>query len=119
MLQSAVVAQLLGDGEHVDRLFLHAKVLNGLIDHLVGRVVETVGLENVVDKRVGVFFEHERAKHGFLDFSVLRLNFSEFGNQLRLMRRLVAPIVLTCFFYFKFHSFVAALILDLTTAKIS
>ena len=72
LLQSAVEAQLFGDGEHVDRFLGGSEALDSRIDCGVGRLVETFGFEQVADRCVGVLFEHECAEDSLFEVLVAR-----------------------------------------------
>ena len=71
-IQCAVQAQLLDHGEHVDGALRGAEGLNSLIYALMGRFVETVGVQYVANNGVGVLLKHESAKHGSLEACVAR-----------------------------------------------
>ena len=103
LFKVALLAQLLGDGEHVDGPLLYAQRLYGLIYHLVGVFVEALGLQDVAHHRVGVLLEHERTQHGLLHFGVLWLFFAEFAQRLLFGARLAhrgyhAAVVVFCHF---------------------
>lgn len=58
LVEVAVLGQLFGDGEHVDRALGHAQVAHGGIHLLVARLIEAFGVEHLADHCVGVFVNH-------------------------------------------------------------
>ena len=66
--------QLLDDRDRVDRLVLAVELADRLVDDLVLRGVEVVGLERILDGQAvpGLLREHHRAEHGLLGVEVVR-----------------------------------------------
>ncbi|OGX80813.1 hypothetical protein BEN47_06030 [Hymenobacter lapidarius] len=58
-------------GELVDGLRFIKQPDDGFVDELVRRLVEALGLEQVDDRGEGIFFQHERAKHGHFELGSL------------------------------------------------
>ena len=71
-LKRTVETELLGNGQKVDGSLRSAERLYGFIDFLMGRLIETFGLEYVADYGVCVFFDHQRAEHSRFDIGVAR-----------------------------------------------
>ena len=85
LVKHLVAAQLIGDGEHVDGLTCRCERLDSLVDLLIGRVIERLGLENLAHVVVGVFFQHESAQDGILKGGVLRRQFAKLSDDFGLM----------------------------------
>ena len=73
VFQVALARQLLGNRPYIHRLFLHRQLLNGLVNLLVTRFVETIGIEHLAHHGVGILVYHQGAQHGLLYLASLRL----------------------------------------------
>lgn len=60
LLEFAVGAQAVGDGDDVDRLVADAERLYGAIYNRVLRLVEAFGLQQVAHLRKGILLKHQR-----------------------------------------------------------
>ena len=76
-IECAVVAQLVGNGNHVYRALVGRKVGDSLIYFLVVGVVETFWFQNVTNPRVGVGFEHDGTQYGLFYVGILRGKFPQ------------------------------------------
>ena len=87
LIEHLVGAQLVGHGQHVDGFAVGGQRLDGLVDLLVGGVVESLGLEDFAHVIIGVPLKHQRAEDGILQRGVLGWQFAEFAHYFGFMRR--------------------------------
>ena len=63
ILQVALLGQLLGNGPHIDRQFVHGQLHDGLIDLLVAGFIETLGSQHLAHDGIGVLVYHQGTQH--------------------------------------------------------
>ena len=73
VFEHALAVEFLGNGEDVHGLLLNVELANGGKDALMARLVETLGVKNLADLRIGVLLYHQRAQHGLLEVNHLWL----------------------------------------------
>ena len=74
LIELAHIAELLGNGENVNRLFLQIQSADGLIDGAVAWVIKTFRPQDFAHLVVSILFNHERTEHGLFKVDCLRLH---------------------------------------------
>ena len=75
-VEQLVLAQLVGDGEQVDRLRHREEFLDGVENVLVGGYIEHLWLQEVENGAHSIVVNHERTKYGFFKFHGLWRDFA-------------------------------------------
>lgn len=53
--------QFFNHSEHVNGFLLNGQVLNSSKNHLMRRIIKTLGLKYITNDKISIFFEHQRA----------------------------------------------------------
>ena len=73
VFEHSLSVEFLGNGEDINGLLLNVELADSSEDALMARLVETLGVKNFANQRIGILLYHQCAQHGFLEVNHLWL----------------------------------------------
>ena len=73
VFEHSLSVEFLGNGEDINGLLLNVELADSSEDALMARLVETLGVKNFANQRIGILLYHQRTQHGLLEVEHLWL----------------------------------------------